>query len=151
MHIIVIDEDGLISGTQGTILEKFPFVSKGSDAKKPDGTNNYYKNVINSRSEYIWWMDHNTALTDAGTPCAANTFVTLGSASTVSLSGGTDDFAITDGEKQSAFALFANAEQYDISLVMLGKASATTAQYVINNICETRLDCIALVLSLIHI
>lgn len=145
MHIIVIDEDGAISGTRGTILEKFAFVSKASDAKKSDGTNNYYKNVINARSEWIYWMDHLPAGTNWGTPAASKTFVTVNAASTISLSGGTDDFAITDGEKQSAFALFANAEQFDISLVLLGKASATVAQYVINNICETRLDCIALI------
>jgi hypothetical protein len=145
LHIIVIDEDGAISGTRGTILEKFAFVSKASDAKKSDGTNNYYKSVINSRSEWIYWMDHLPAGTNWGTPAASKAFVTVSTASTISLSGGTDDFAITDGEKQSAFALFANAEQYDISLVMLGKASATVAQYVINNICETRLDCIALI------
>jgi hypothetical protein len=145
LHIIVIDEDGAISGTQGTILEKFAFVSKASDAKKSDGTNNYYKSVINSRSEWIYWMDHLPAGTNWGTPAASKTFVTVSPASTVSLSGGTDDFALSDAEKQSAFALFANAEQYDISLVMLGKASATVAQYVINNICETRLDCIALI------
>ena len=145
MHIIVIDEDGLISGTQGTVLEKFPFVSKGSDAKKSDGTNNYYRDVINSRSEYIWWMDHNTTLTDAGTSCANNTFVNLGSAVTISLSGGTDDFALTDAEKISAYALFANAEQYDLSLIMAGKASTTVATSIINNIAETRLDCVAFV------
>jgi len=145
MHIIVIDEDGIITGTQGTVLEKFAFVSKGSDAKKSDGTNNYYKDVINGRSEYIWWMDHSPTLTDAGTECAGNTFVNLSSASTISLSGGTDDFALTDGEKNSAYALFANAEQYDISLVMAGKASTTVATYIINNICETRLDCVAFV------
>lgn len=145
MHIIVIDEDGVITGTQGAILEKFAFVSKGSDARKPDGTNNFYKDAINSRSEYIWWMDHPTVLTDAGTSCAGNTFVNLVSPSTISLSGGTDDYAITDGEKQSAYALFANAEQYDISLVLAGKASATVATYIINNICETRLDCVAFI------
>jgi hypothetical protein len=145
LHIIVIDEDGAISGTRGTVLEKFAFVSKASDAKKSDGTNNYYKNVINARSEWIYWMDHLPAGTNWGTTAASKTFVTITPANTVSLSGGTDDFAVTEGEKQSAFALFANAEQYDISLVMLGKASAATAQYVISNICETRLDCIALI------
>jgi hypothetical protein len=145
LHIIIIDEDGVISGTQGTILEKFAFVSKASDAKKSDGTNNYYKNVINARSEWIYWMDHLPVGTNWGTSAAAKTFAALSTASTVSLDGGTDDFAVTEGEKQTAYALFANAEQYDISLVMLGKASAATAQYVINNICETRLDCIALI------
>ena len=145
MHIIVIDEDGLITGTQGSVLEKFAFVSKASDAKKTDGTNNYYKDVVNSRSEYIWWMDHLTILTNAGQTAAGRTFINLSSANTVSLSGGTDDYAITDGEKQSAFALFANAEQYDVSLIIAGKASPTVATYIINNIAETRLDCVAFV------
>ena len=145
MHVIVVDEDGLWTGSQGTVLERYAFVSKGSDAKKSDGTNNFYKDVINSRSEYIWWMDHSTILTDAGTSCAGNTFVTLSTVSTISLSGGTDDLAITDGEKQSAYDLFANAEAFDVSLVLLGKASATVATHVINNVCESRLDCVAFV------
>jgi hypothetical protein len=148
VHVIVIDEDGLWTGTAGTVLEKFAFLSKASDGKKPDGTNNYYKDAINSRSEYIWWMDHPTAVTGTtswGATAAGSAFKTLTAVQTVSLSGGTDDYALTDGEKNSAFALFANAEQYDVSLVMLGKASTTVAQYVISNICETRLDCIALI------
>ena len=146
MHIIVVDEDGVITGTAGTILEKFAFVSKAHDAKKPDGTHNYYKNVINTSSEWIWWMDHPTAGTNWGTSAAGKTFVNLsGSALTRSLSGGTDDYAPTDAEKTSAFALFANSELYDISLVLAGKASTTVAQYIISNVCETRLDCIALI------
>lgn len=144
MHIIVIDEDGAWTGTAGTVLERYAFVSKGSDAKKSDGTNNFYKDVINSRSEYIWWMDHSPVLTDAGTACAGNTFVNLSTVSNSSLSGGTDDFVLTDGEKQSAFSLFNNAEQYDVSLIMAGKASATVAQHIIG-ICESRLDCVAFI------
>jgi len=146
MHIIVIDEDGVISGTAGSVLEKFAFVSKASDAKKPDGTNNYYKNVINTNSEWVWWMDHPTAGTNWGTTAVNKTFVNLsGSAITRSLAGGTDDYALSDAEKIAGFALFANAEQFDLSLVLAGKASATVAQSIISNICETRLDCIALI------
>lgn len=148
MHIIVIDEDGAFSGTQGTILEKFAFVSKASDAKKPDGTNNYYKNVLNARSEYIWWMDHPTAVTGTtawGSAAAGASFKLLDDPLAISLSGGTDDFVATDGELESAFELFSNAEAYDISLVMAGKANATVADYIIGNICETRLDCVAFI------
>jgi hypothetical protein len=148
MHIVVIDEDGAWSGTQGTILEKFAFVSKASDAKKSDGTNNYYKSVLNARSEYIWWMDHPTAVTGTtawGSAAATASFKLLDSPVSTSLAGGTDDFVPTDGELQSAFALFANAEQYDVSLILAGKATAATATYIINNICETRLDCVAFV------
>jgi phage tail sheath protein FI len=145
LHIIIIDEDGAITGTRGAILEKFPFVSKASDAKKSDGTNNYYKDVINSRSEYVFWMDHPTVGTNWGTSASGKTFVNTSSALTVSLAGGTDVNTATAGERQAGYALFANAEQYDISLVLAGRAGSSVANYIINNICETRLDCVAFI------
>lgn len=152
LHIIVVDEDGVITGTPNYVLEKFAFVSKASDAKKTDGTNNYYKDVINGRSEYIWWMDHPTAVTavagtlNFGVPLAnAAVYKSLTAAQTVSLSGGTDDFIATDAELNNAYALFANAERYDISLVLAGKASTTVANYIISNLCETRLDCVGFI------
>jgi hypothetical protein len=145
LHIIIIDEDGAFTGTRGGILEKFPFVSKANDAKKSDGTNNYYKDVINSRSEYIYWMDHPTVGTNWGTTAASKTFVNTSTALTVSMAGGTDINTATAGERQAGYALFANAEQYDISLVLLGRAGTSVATYVINNICETRLDCVAFI------
>jgi phage tail sheath protein FI len=148
VHIIVIDEDGVFTGTPGTILEKFAFASKASDARKSDGTNNYYKNVINSRSEYIWWMDHPTAVTGTtawGSVAQGATFKSLTAALTYSLSGGTDDFSPTDGELQSAYALFNNAERYDVSLVLAGKANTTVASYIISSVAEARLDCVAFI------
>ena len=58
LHIVVIDEDGLISGDKGSVLEKFEFLSKFSDAKSEDGSSLYYVKVINDTSEYIWSLDH---------------------------------------------------------------------------------------------
>ena len=46
MHIVVLDEDGGISGTAGTILETFEGVSQASDAKTSTGSSNYYADVI---------------------------------------------------------------------------------------------------------
>jgi hypothetical protein len=142
LHVIVIDEDGLWTGTQGAVLEKFAFVSKASDAKKSDGTNNYYRDVLNSRSEYVYWMDHPTGGTNWGTSAAAKTFATISSAVTRSLTGGVDDLTATDGQLQTAWAIFADDSQYDISLLPLGAVSATVATYVIANVAETRLDCV---------
>jgi hypothetical protein len=142
LHVIVIDEDGLWTGTQGAVLEKFAFVSKASDAKKSDGTNNFYKDVLNSRSEYVYWMDHPTSGSNWGTGAAAKTFATISSAVTRSLTGGVDDLTATDGQLQTAWALFADDSQYDISLLPLGAVSATVATYVIANVAETRLDCV---------
>jgi len=69
---------GQFTGVPGYVLEKFSYASKASDAKKADGSNNYYKNVINSGSEYIFWMDHPTAGTNWGTSSLSKAFATLG-------------------------------------------------------------------------
>ena len=206
MHIIVIDEDGLWTGIQGATLEKFAFVSKASDCRKADGTNNFYKDVINASSNYIWWLDHvdqsaiSTAFTTStayvkgqiitqggnsyivsaagtsnsstapthtsgaiangtailtflpsgatnwGSTVTASTGLTFGLipvAINRSLSGGVDALTATDGQLQTAWGLFADDGQYDISLLPLGKASAPLADWVIQNVCNTRLDCVA--------
>ena len=57
VHVLVIDEDGLFTGVKGTILEKYEFLSKTSDAKNRDGSSNYYKSVINQNSDYIWVLN----------------------------------------------------------------------------------------------
>ena len=64
IHIVIYDNDkGDFSGVPGSVIEKYSFLSKLSDAKNSDGSNNYYKSVINSSSRYIWWMDHATDTT----------------------------------------------------------------------------------------
>ena len=41
-HVAVIDEDGLIGGTKGAVLETFPFVSLANGALNADGSTNLY-------------------------------------------------------------------------------------------------------------
>jgi len=60
-HILVLDGDGGITGTPGAILEKFTDVSKAADAKTPQGSTLYYKDVIKAQSEYIFWGSHETS------------------------------------------------------------------------------------------
>ena len=150
LHIIVIDEDGLWTGAAGTILEKFAYLSKASDARKPDGANNYYKEVINNSSKYIWWMDHTTDVEVAndawGTTATSTTsYKSLTADLSLSLTSGVTDLTATDGELEAGFAIFANAELYDISLVPVGHVSAAVAKYVVDNVAEVRRDCVAFV------
>ena len=146
LHIIVVDEDGKWTGTSGTILEKFAFVSKASDCKKYDGTNNYYKNVINRSSQYIWWMDHTVLGTSGaawGTVATATAYKSMTASDvTISLAGGVDDLEPSAGQLMAAWELYADDSRYDISLLPIGKASTTIATYIINNIAEVRLDCV---------
>jgi hypothetical protein len=61
MHILVLDKDGKITGSPGSVLEKFLFVSKANNAKGPQGENNYYKDVIKANSAYLYWGSHENA------------------------------------------------------------------------------------------
>lgn len=58
VHIAVFDTPrGSFSGVADSLLEKYTYVSKLTDAKRSDGSNNYYKSVLNANSKYVWWMD----------------------------------------------------------------------------------------------
>ena len=61
MHILVLDGDGGLTGVPGSVLEKFLDVSKASDAKSPQGANIYYKDVLKTNSQYIWWGSHESS------------------------------------------------------------------------------------------
>jgi hypothetical protein len=150
MHIIVADEDGLFTGTSGTVLETFPFLSKASDAKDSVGNSNYYKDVLWRKSKYIYWADHpdagNTALT-WGTTSAGKTFaqlVNVAAVHTTSLSGGADGVVLA-GNVQTGLSKFIDADQIDVSLIMTGDAEPATALYAINSVAEVRKDCVVFV------
>ena len=55
IHVVVADEDGTITGTPHAILETYGFVSLASDAKDSSGESNYYKKVIGSKSDWVFW------------------------------------------------------------------------------------------------
>ena len=146
LHIIVVDEDGLISGTAGTILEKFANVSKAADAKTSEGAANYYVEVL-SGSRYIWWMDHTTSVeagdTAWGSNAAGTTFKTMSTVVTRSLTGGVDASPST-GNVQTGYDEFANAELIDVNLLVMGPHGATVANDAIA-IAEDRKDCMVFV------
>jgi hypothetical protein len=54
MHILVLDEDGIITGTPNTVLEKYLFVSKAKDASTLDGSLVYFHTTIAERSKYVF-------------------------------------------------------------------------------------------------
>ena len=54
VHVAIIDRGGNFTGTVGTILETFPFVSLAKDAKTPLGSTNSILDVLNARSSYVW-------------------------------------------------------------------------------------------------
>ena len=256
VHVVVFDSAaGQFSGVAGSVLEKYSFVSKLSDARRTDGSNNYYKSVINAQSKYIWWMDHPVQYSEPASPAVTassgaiatfatnktitisdtgsldeleafkafydtavdkavrqiqitgtlsnngvytvssiaatgapvsgyvitvvenlaaetasaaiitsiakqdwgqtadavsqavglNAFKVIRSSVDYTLSGGADDFGSTDADLQNSYALFANTDQYDISLLPLGNVSSTTAKFVVDNVAEVRRDCVVFI------
>ena len=149
LHVIVVDEDGGITGTAGTVLEKFTGLSKASDAVSQSGVSNYYKNYINTNSAYLWWGTHTTALSTSqiawgsASPAASTGFTVLNGAITRSLSGGLDTTP-TDGLFQTEYVKLANAELYDVSLIPVVGVAAdnATARSVVDNVADVRRDCV---------
>ena len=149
LHVVVADEDGKFTGVPGTILEVFKGLSRATDAKTTDGAANYYETVINENSKYVW------AGNDRAT-APSNTALNIASINTnplyLSFQLGQDGDSETDiavGSILTGYDFFASAENVDISLIMTGKSRGGTngeqiSNYLVDNIAETRKDCIVL-------
>lgn len=146
LHVVVVDQDGLFTGVAGTVLEKYAFASKASDAKDAGGNNNYYKNLLNN-SAYVWWMGHVGTTTNWGSSASTGAFGAGVLPYTKSFAGGNDaNESLSDGNVESGWDLFADPDQTDVSLLVTGPAQPNTVgAYVISNIAEVRKDAVAFV------
>jgi hypothetical protein len=150
VSVVVVDEDGLISGTPGQVLEIYQNLSRATDAKKDDGTTNYYKTAINDFSRWVWATNDRTGAASNTLSNVANSTNT--SAYTKSFVRGTDgasESTVSMAALGSAYDLFADASTVDVSLILQGKAMGTNdvqlANYLIDNIAEVRKDCVVFV------
>lgn len=148
MHIVVLDEDGSITGQKRTVLERYSNVSRATDAKNPEGSTNYYKTVLNNQSRWVWWAnDRSGAASATAANISASTNEDPLYLSFTQGSGEGDESTIALGALQSAADFFKDPEKVDISIIMQGKARGGTngtllANYLIDNIAEKRLDCV---------
>ena len=141
LHIVVVDEDGGITGTKGEVLEVFAALSKASDAKGAQGDTNYYPTVIQNKSNYIYWMDHNASGTNWGSAAASTTYTDVTAVSNVSLSNGADGTTRTNAQLLTSYELFKDAETVDVGLIIAGKGDATHIDNLIT-IAEDRKDAV---------
>jgi len=129
VHVVVLDEDGSWTGTADSVLETYAFLGKVSGSKKADGTNNYYVEVINRSSEYVW---------------AANPIASFAALSEISLAGGTTTGSSENERVTALTSAFEDGDSVDVNLVIGGDVSSANANLVIG-MCESRKDCIAFV------
>ena len=144
IHVIVVDEDGGISGTANTVLEVYQKLSKASDAKSPQGDTNYYPTVIQTRSKYVYWMDHNSGGSNWGNTASGTTYTAVTTPTLTSLQSGSDGSAVTVAQKKTAYEKFLDSETVDVGLIIAGPGDSTHVDNVIS-IAEDRKDAVAFV------
>ena len=142
IHVVVVDEDGGVSGVPGTVLETYSKLSKASDAKSPQGDVNYYPTVIQNKSNYIFWMDHNTSGTNWGNTAASTTYTAVDTPTNESLSGGANGSAVNDGQLKTAYEKFNDADTVDVGLIIAGPSGSTTHIDNLITIAENRKDAV---------
>jgi len=146
IHIVVVDEGGEFTGAPGTVIEKYDTLSLAVDGKTEQGAGNYYKEVINQRSPYIWWNDK-AHTTSGGSIVVGNASFSdnTSSAQTTRLKFGHDGAKVSAAQKVPFYDLFKSAEDVDISFLLGGESDITLAKHLITNIAESRKDCIAVI------
>ena len=161
VHVAVIDKNGQFTGTNGTVLETYPFMSVAKNAKNDDGTSNYVKDVINERSEYVWMVDFDSDFRQAGagtnmadsgsnfniTTAATGATKPASQIKTFNFASGTDVSSLTTGNILSGFDLFEDKDQVEIDfLIAPSMASRSDTTTVVNDLVTTaaslRKDCV---------
>ena len=159
MHIIVVDEDGVITGTANTVLERFSNLSKCSDARGDDGSSIYYKEVLYRNSKWVHWLGHapgsNAANTWGQTVAAASATGTPLHSPVIanySFVNGTDGVP-SQADYINMIDLFTNKEKIDVSLLFAGDCgissnSSISTTLVANkylNVADGRKDAVAFI------
>ena len=155
IHVAVIDVNGSFTGTAGSVLETFPYVSVASDAKGDFGQNNYAVNVINERSNYIHMIGFDSDFTVSGnagtatTAGTAKTFLGTGNEATVNFAfdSGVDTSALNTAKFASGFDLFEDKETVEVDfLIAPGMTTRVDQTTVVNDLVSiagtTRKDCV---------
>ncbi len=147
VHVVVIDEDGKFTGIPGAVLEVFGGASRATDAKRDNGTSNFYKNVINQTSKFVW-VGAGPADIVTGTATALVAPV-QSKAVTYSLAygqDGQDESTVPVAVLARAWDLFVSADDVNISYLIQGKSRTNVlANYIKDSIAEVRKDCIAVI------
>ena len=158
VHVVVIDDDGEITGNTGTILEKHLSLSKASDAEFSVGSPSYYRKYVKNQSEYIYagGQPANTVATGFGTNTSyeaatdiawdqpaqgiifagiGNTNMALtggvnygGKTGTTNTAGNAGGLTASAANIRAGFELYANADNYDVDFVLMGSANLDEAE-----------------------
>lgn len=158
MHIVVYDQDGLITGEKNKVLETYAYVSKAGDATGETGGSIFYETVINTESKYVYAGSADITTVGSNSAYGANsngntTAYDVGDGTAVehALAGGIDGTAVVGDAITTLQLLFTSREDVEIGGIITSKwagvgvhgasadVSFEAAAIVIAN---TRKDCI---------
>jgi len=157
VHVAVVDLNGEFTGTAGTVLETYPYLSVATNAvNADDGSNIYVKDVMNLNSQYIHFVDFDsnftnfgnagTAITPGTTKDFLGTAVQTSAVVNFAFDSGTDAGTLAAGDYLSAFDLFEDKDVVEIDfLIAPGMAARADQTTVVNDliaIAAARKDCV---------
>jgi hypothetical protein len=174
IHVVVIDDKGVVTGNAGTILEKHLSLSKAKDAEFSAGSPSYWRKYLASNSQYIFggsqpagivttgFSSGFTLATDTGWDQDTSSIIfaatganTLTLAGGLNYNGGSDitasgSLTSTIGSLSSGYDLFANSEEYEVDFLLMGSANYAkeSAQALANkliSVAEERKDAVAFI------
>jgi hypothetical protein len=162
IHVAVIDEGGLITGTSGTVLETFPYLSVAKNAKNTEGSSIYFKDVLKNRSAWVYaGVGHTGASagtsdligtlwgTNAvqGTQDFKSTHPWATSQSDWSFSGGVTSASLGTDDVLRGYDKFEDVDNIEIDFLIAPQSVSTSdATTVVNDLISTadaRKDCVA--------
>ena len=138
VHIAVVDKNGVLSGTKGTVLETYPFVSAATNSKTASGGTNYAKDVINQQSEYIymvnWDSDYNAGLAGTAMTSTQRTYhAGITTAVTYSFDSGANSAALGTAEIATGHNLFEDVEAVEVDFLIAPGMTTTADQTTVTN------------------
>jgi hypothetical protein len=153
IHVAVVDEDGLFTGTKGTVLETFPYLSVATNALSRDAVAHYAQDVVNNNSNYVWWVNFDSdyrAANAGGAIDATSTSTFLGTSQTVkdhSFSNGVNSGSLGTSEYTTGFDLFEDKDQVEVDFLIAPGLATDEAQKTIvadlnSTASQTRKDCV---------
>lgn len=154
IHAVVVDTKGKFTGVPGQVLEVFQNMSRSTDAKTVDGATNFYVNILNQQSNYVWVTGAAASYINTAANMTSLTSLTSSAPQTIAFVGGQDGFSESAvstniGAITAAYDLFKSTERANISLIMAGKSddvnTTLLGNYLIQNIAQPRMDCVVFI------
>lgn len=151
IHVVVFDSNGEITGNKGQVLETYDFVSQANDAMSADGTNNYWKGVVNRNSKWIRIGAAPTNMAESGESFTGQTFTigdttdeTINNNHTELSGGNAHNGLVGDNELILGYDMFLDTETVEVSLIIQSESSNALSANLVA-LADSRKDCVAFV------